>query len=162
MASSRRNFILYALRAMPCATSLGFHTTRGARWLHTKPAAWITKKKLLVDKSSFFVGGEGEIWTLAPVIPTYTLSRGASSASWVLLHLAGCRFDPRIILYPKILRLSIRFLHISKKVLTFYPQPPINFILSCVVAYHCMPHVLLYYIGYLKLHFDWLYVILLT
>ena len=31
MASSRRGFILYALRAMPCATSTGFHTTRGAR-----------------------------------------------------------------------------------------------------------------------------------
>ena len=54
MASSRRSFILYALRAMPCATSSGFHTTRGARWFHTKPAAWITKKELLVDKSSFF------------------------------------------------------------------------------------------------------------
>ncbi len=31
MASSRRNFILYALRSMPCATSSEFHTTRGAR-----------------------------------------------------------------------------------------------------------------------------------
>ena len=26
-------------------------------------------------------GGEGEIWTLAPVNPTYTLSRGASSTT---------------------------------------------------------------------------------
>ena len=29
--------------------------------------------------------GERGIWTLAPVFPTYTLSRGASSASWVFL-----------------------------------------------------------------------------
>ncbi len=33
-------------------------------------------------------GGEGGIWTLAPAKPTYTLSRGASSATWVLLHMA--------------------------------------------------------------------------
>ena len=44
MASSRRDFILYALRAIPCATSSQFHTTRGARWFHTKPAAWIKKE----------------------------------------------------------------------------------------------------------------------
>ena len=30
---------------------------------------------------SLVIGGEGEIRTLAPVNPTYTLSRGASSAS---------------------------------------------------------------------------------
>ena len=29
--------------------------------------------------------GERGIWTLAPGLPTYTLSRGASSASWVFL-----------------------------------------------------------------------------
>ena len=30
--------------------------------------------------------GEGGIWTLAPLLTTYSLSRGAPSASWVLLH----------------------------------------------------------------------------
>ena len=35
----------------------------------------------VVDKLRFFSDGEGEIRTLAPVIPTYTLSRGASSAN---------------------------------------------------------------------------------
>ena len=31
-------------------------------------------------------GGEGEIWTLATLITPYSLSRGAPSASWVLLQ----------------------------------------------------------------------------
>ena len=31
-------------------------------------------------------GGEGGIWTLAALITHYSLSRGAPSASWVLLH----------------------------------------------------------------------------
>ena len=37
---------------------------------------------------SFFFerNGEGGIWTLAPLLTTYSLSRGAPSASWVLLH----------------------------------------------------------------------------
>ena len=61
MASSCRNFILYALRAMPCATSSGFHT---------EPAAWITKKELLVDKSSFFVGAGGGGRTRTVSLPT--------------------------------------------------------------------------------------------
>ena len=30
--------------------------------------------------------GEGGIWTLAPLLTTYSLSRGAPSASWVLLQ----------------------------------------------------------------------------
>ena len=36
---------------------------------------------------NFFLirNGERGIWTLAPGLPTYTLSRGASSASWVFL-----------------------------------------------------------------------------
>ena len=39
-----------------------------------------------------FVGGEGEIWTLAPrFMAAYALSRGASSASWVLLHTVAGR-----------------------------------------------------------------------
>ena len=32
-------------------------------------------------------GGEGGIWTLARFLHAYSLSRGAPSASWVLLHL---------------------------------------------------------------------------
>ena len=36
------------------------------RW-YAKPAAWITKKELLVDKSSFFGGGEGGISPSEPV-----------------------------------------------------------------------------------------------
>ena len=36
--------------------------------------------------NSFLIrNGERGIWTLAPGLPTYTLSRGASSASWVFL-----------------------------------------------------------------------------
>ena len=31
--------------------------------------------------------GERGIWTLAPLLTTYSLSRGAPSATWVLLHL---------------------------------------------------------------------------
>ena len=31
--------------------------------------------------------GEGGIWTLAPLLTTYSLSRGAPSASWVLLQM---------------------------------------------------------------------------
>ena len=31
--------------------------------------------------------GEGGIWTLAPLLTTYSLSRGAPSATWVLLQL---------------------------------------------------------------------------
>ena len=30
--------------------------------------------------------GEGGIWTLAPLLTTYSLSRGAPSTTWVLLH----------------------------------------------------------------------------
>ena len=32
--------------------------------------------------------GEGGIWTLAPLLTTYSLSRGAPSAAWVLLQIA--------------------------------------------------------------------------
>ena len=71
MESSRIIIAQYALRAMPYATSLQLHTTRKrvdympslreppklAHSLRGTPtAAWITKKELLVDKSSFFVG----------------------------------------------------------------------------------------------------------
>ena len=34
-------------------------------------------------------GGEGEIWTLATIHSYYSLSRGAPSATWVLLHMVG-------------------------------------------------------------------------
>ena len=40
----------------------------------------------LVDKRRFFYGGEEGIWTLARFLHAYSLSRGAPSASWVLLH----------------------------------------------------------------------------
>ena len=33
-----------------------------------------------------FSNGEGGIWTLAPLLTTYSLSRGAPSATWVLLQ----------------------------------------------------------------------------
>ena len=33
------------------------------------------------------LSGEGGIWTLAPLLTTYSLSRGAPSTTWVLLHL---------------------------------------------------------------------------
>ena len=41
----------------------------------------------IVSISEPFGGGEGGIWTLATVNPSYSLSRGAPSASWVLLHI---------------------------------------------------------------------------
>ena len=43
-----------------------------------------TKKR--PQMRSLFRGGEGGIRTLAPVTPAYSLSRGAPSATWVLLH----------------------------------------------------------------------------
>ena len=36
------------------------------------------------------LNGEGGIWTLAPLLTTYSLSRGAPSAAWVLLQIAKC------------------------------------------------------------------------
>ena len=40
--------------------------------------------KLFCDSRA--VSGERGIWTLAPLLTTYSLSRGAPSASWVFLH----------------------------------------------------------------------------
>ena len=48
-----------------------------------------------IDVNSYFLffsnkkqeNGEGGIWTLAPLLTTYSLSRGAPSATWVLLHM---------------------------------------------------------------------------
>ena len=37
---------------------------------------------------SLLLNGEGGIWTLAPLLTTYSLSRGAPSAAWVLLQIA--------------------------------------------------------------------------
>ena len=37
-------------------------------------------------QSMEITNGEGGIWTLAPLLTTYSLSRGAPSAAWVLLH----------------------------------------------------------------------------
>ena len=42
--------------------------------------------KIFKNFLRFLKTGEGGIWTLAPGLPVYTLSRGASSATWVLLH----------------------------------------------------------------------------
>ena len=36
----------------------------------------------------YFFGGEGGIWTHAPLLTVYSLSRGAPSTTWVLLHKA--------------------------------------------------------------------------
>ena len=35
------------------------------------------------------LNGEGGIWTLAPLLTTYSLSRGAPSATWVFLHMVN-------------------------------------------------------------------------
>ena len=48
-----------------------------------------------IDVNSYFLffsnkkqeNGEGGIWTLAPLLTTYSLSRGAPSATWVLLQM---------------------------------------------------------------------------
>ena len=37
---------------------------------------------------NLLLNGEGGIWTLAPLLTTYSLSRGAPSAAWVLLQIA--------------------------------------------------------------------------
>jgi hypothetical protein len=41
---------------------------------------WTFSLLVIVSITTFRFGGEGGIWTLAPVTPTYTLSRGAPSA----------------------------------------------------------------------------------
>ena len=51
---------------------------------------WVSFVKHFFKKFwSFFqslLNGEGGIWTLAPLLTTYSLSRGAPSTSWVLLQ----------------------------------------------------------------------------
>ena len=37
-------------------------------------------------KHIWYINGDGGIWTLAPLLTTYSLSRGAPSASWVHLQ----------------------------------------------------------------------------
>ena len=69
MASSRRGTRNTAWRLIPYADEPRCHTVRRAHWFHTKPAAWITKKELLVDKSSFFVGGGRGIRTPVGLLP---------------------------------------------------------------------------------------------
>ena len=44
------------------------------------------KKKSTPDGCAFLFGAEGGIWTPARLITAYSLSRGAPSASWVLLQ----------------------------------------------------------------------------
>ena len=53
--------------------------------------------------------GEGGIWTLAPLLTTYSLSRGAPSATWVLLQ--------------EELIVKMLFLHLTEKV-GFEPTAP--------------------------------------
>ena len=57
MESSRRGTRNTAWRLIPYADEPRCHTVRRAHWFHTKPAAWITKKELLQDKSSFLLAG---------------------------------------------------------------------------------------------------------
>ena len=49
---------------------------------------WLLFVNTFLNVFSTF-NGEGGIWTLAPLLTTYSLSRGAPSASWVLLQV--CR-----------------------------------------------------------------------
>ena len=44
------------------------------------------KQKETSKRMSLFAGAEGGIWTLAPLLTAYSLSRGAPSATWVLLQ----------------------------------------------------------------------------
>ena len=43
-------------------------------------------KNFFLATFRFSPNGEGGIWTLAPLLTTYSLSRGAPSATWVLLQ----------------------------------------------------------------------------
>ena len=96
MASSSRSFILYALRAMPCATSSGFHTTRGARWFHTKPAGWITKKGTFGRQKFLFC------WhVLTEKMPLiFSLTKSFSSAIWTFCDARIIEMDCNIYLIP--------------------------------------------------------------
>ena len=51
---------------------------------HGNPSKWHQKNPTYSDR--VFCGGEAGIWTLATIHSYYSLSRGAPSASWVLLH----------------------------------------------------------------------------
>ena len=44
-------------------------------------------KNFFLATFRFSPNGEGGIWTLAPLLTTYSLSRGAPSATWVLLQM---------------------------------------------------------------------------
>ena len=63
---------------------------------HLKQLCYLTTVFVVCQQlfSSFFesllLNGEGGIWTLAPLLTTYSLSRGAPSAAWVLLQIAKC------------------------------------------------------------------------
>ena len=52
--------------------------------------------------------GEGGIWTLAPLLTTYSLSRGAPSASWVLLQADSIHISKY--------RITFRFHYSQKKI----------------------------------------------
>ena len=46
----------------------------------------LVSSQLFSSQGSIFNGGEDGIWTHAPLLTTYSLSRGAPSTSWVLLQ----------------------------------------------------------------------------
>ena len=61
-----------------------------------------------VSQLHFSLNAEGGIWTLAPLLTTYSLSRGAPSTTWVLLHLVESHSfrNPYSILYREPILLS--------------------------------------------------------
>ena len=57
---------------------------------HSFATAYIGYHKFFCLSTLFWVfitDGEGGIWTLAPLLTTYSLSRGAPSTTWVLLQM---------------------------------------------------------------------------
>ena len=67
-----------------------FPTVLQKRFPVRKPKTSLCHQRLLSVKNTVWYNslcnGEGGIWTLAPLLTTYSLSRGAPSASWVLLQ----------------------------------------------------------------------------
>ena len=57
-----------------------------AEWLWFREQKNETNHLEITSVHFIFLSGERGIWTLAPVLPTYSLSRGAPSASWVFLQ----------------------------------------------------------------------------
>ena len=55
--------------------------------LHNSSFLSIKKAQKKHSRNLYCVNGERGIWTLAPLLTTYSLSRGAPSASWVFLQI---------------------------------------------------------------------------